>query len=122
MSNNLQSLLDLLFNHADLEHSDDVLISMVEKISSVLSTDEIEILNEVTEKLHDAKTSDEFVDRYPEVTSDDLNNVFKRYIWDNSDDWADEMFSVSDGIMTNLNMLESDAIKQLIIELNKKDA
>jgi len=112
---------EMLFTHSDPKVDDSKLDEIVTKMQSVLSQEEIDILNAVGEKLTYAKVKEDFVDRYEAVDSSHLNNIFKRYIWDGSEDWANEMYPVSDGIMSNLNMLESDAIKRFIIELNKRD-
>lgn len=118
---NLNTFKDLLFTHGNDDFSDSFIDEIIAKMEGVLSTDEVEYLEELGEKLVYAKVKEEFVDRYTEVTSEDLNKLFKHYIWDNSSDWASEMFSVTDGIMSNLNMLESDALKQFIKTLNEKD-
>lgn len=119
--NALNMFKDLLLTHGNVNVDDEFINCIIEKIGDVLTDDEAEFLEELGEKLVYAKVEEEFVDRYPEVTSEDLNKLFKHYIWDNSSDWANEMYSVTDGIMSNLNMLESDALKQFIKTLNEKD-
>lgn len=119
--NALNMFKDLLLTHGNVNVDDEFINCIIEKIGDVLTDDETEFLEELGEKLVYAKVEEEFVDRYPEVTSEDLNKLFKHYIWDNSSDWANEMYSVTDGIMSNLNMLESDALKQFIKTLNEKD-
>lgn len=119
--NALNMFKDLLLTHGNVNVDDDFINCIIEKIGDVLTDDETVFLEELGEKLVYAKVEEEFVDRYPEVTSEDLNKLFKHYIWDNSSDWANEMYSVTDGIMSNLNMLESDALKQFIKTLNEKD-
>lgn len=119
--NALNMFKDLLLTHGNVNVDDEFINCIVEKIGDVLTDDEAVFLEELGEKLVYAKVEEEFVDRYPEVTSEDLNKLFKHYIWDNSSDWANEMYSVTDGIMSNLNMLESDALKQFIKTLNEKD-
>lgn len=119
--NALNMFKDLLLTHGNVNVDDQFIDCIIEKIGDVLTEEEAVFLEELGEKLVYAKVKEEFVDRYPEVTSEDLNNLFKHYIWDNSSDWASEMYSVTDGIMSNLNMLESDALKQFIKTLNEKD-
>lgn len=119
--NALNMFKDLLLTHGSVNVDDEFINCIIEKIGDVLTDDETVFLEELGEKLVYAKVEEEFVDRYPEVTSEDLNKLFKHYIWDNSSDWANEMYAVTDGIMSNLNMLESDALKQFIKTLNKKD-
>lgn len=117
----LNMFKDLLLTHGSVNVDDNFIDCVIEKIGSVVTDEEAQFLEELSEKLIYAKVEEEFTDRYPEITSDDLNELFKNYVWDGSSDWANEMYSVTDGIMSNLNMLESDALKQFIKTLNEKD-
>lgn len=118
---NLNTFKELLFNHGNIDGSDSFIEGIVAKLTDVLNEEEVAYLDELGTELEFAKVKEEFIDRHAETTSEDLNDLFQRYIWDDSGAWASEMYSVTDGIMSNLNMLESDALKTFIKTINKKD-
>lgn len=117
----LNMFKDLLLTHGNVNVDDEFIDCIIEKIGDVITDEEAVFLDEMADKLVYAKVKEDFTDRYPDITSDDLNELFKHYVWEGSSDWASEMYSVTDGIMSNLNMLESDALKQFIKTLNEKD-
>ena len=117
----LNMFKDLLLTHGNVNVNDEFIDCIIEKIGDVITDEEAVFLEELADKLVYAKVKEDFTDRYPDITSDDLNELFKHYVWEGSSDWASEMYSVTDGIMSNLNMLESDALKQFIKTLNEKD-
>lgn len=117
----LNMFKDLLLTHGNVNVDDEFIDCIIEKIGDVITDEEAVFLDELADKLVYAKVKEDFTDRYPDITSDDLNELFKHYVWEGSSDWASEMYSVTDGIMSNLNMLESDALKQFIKTLNEKD-
>ena len=117
----LNMFKDLLLTHGNVNVDDEFIDCIIEKIGDVITDEEAVFLDEMADKLVYAKVKEDFTDRYPDITSDDLNELFKHYVWEGSSDWASEMYSVTDGIMSNLNMFESDALKQFIKTLNEKD-
>ena len=117
----LNMFKDLLLTHGNVNVDDEFIDCIIEKIGDVITDEEAVFLDELADNLVYAKVKEDFTDRYPDITSDDLNELFKHYVWEGSSDWASEMYSVTDGIMSNLNMLESDALKQFIKTLNEKD-
>lgn len=119
---NLNKFKNVVLDNVDIRFSNSRIEKLIQKMKTVLDNDDIEILNDLGSRLENVVVEESFVDRYEEITSDDLNEVFKKYIWEDSESWADEMSSVSSGILSKLNMLESDAFKQLIIQLNKKES
>lgn len=116
----MNNFSDLLYDFSDSNISDDTLNTLVSKITSVLNDDERNIIESVSSKLLNAKVKTTYVDLYPEITSQDLNDIMKKEIWDDSDEWAHEMYAISDGIMSNLDELESNNFKQLIKALKEK--
>lgn len=117
----MENFDNLLYQFSDEKVSDSKISSIVDKVKNCLNSDEIEILESLSGLLTTAKVKQKYIDDYKYITSKDLNEIMKVMIWDNSDDWAKEMYSVSDGIMTNLTQLENDNFKKLIIAIKNKE-
>ena len=92
---------------------------LVEKMLSNINDNELEYLKSVFLKLKYAKVETDVIDDYPDVTSNDLQELLKELVWENSDDWSSEMSSVAENIFYGLNTVELNAMKKLMIEVNK---
>lgn len=88
--------------------------SIVDKIRSVLDEDEADALDEMLNAVRLPIDEVEINKNLEDVSVDEVREVFKEMVWENSDSWTDEMYNVPVTMMGYMNFIELRNFKLLI--------
>ena len=88
--------------------------SIVDKIRSVLDADEADALDEMLNAVRLPIDEVEINKNLEDVSVDEVREIFKEMVWENSDSWTDEMYNVPVTMMGYMNFIELRNFKLLI--------
>ena len=114
---NLETLLFLLDSHEIKSVNN----TIIDKIRSVLSDDETDALDEMLNMVRYPNDKVENVTDDSIITPDIVRDICVKEIWDNSEDWKNEMWQIPVGMMSYMNYIELKTFKSLMEKMIDTD-
>lgn len=88
--------------------------TIVDKIRGVLNEEEADAFDEMLNAVRLPNDEKVVEQNLGELSVDDVRDVFKDLVWENSDNWTEEMYNVPSNMMAYMSYIELNNFKQLI--------